>query len=203
MIKALMLIVDPAGTWEKIEAAPRSVARVFFLFFLPLMLLSSLAEGWALNHFGTEHSQLADLPARKVKVSPELVVRYEVAQLTFGLVLVFGGALLFRKIGESFHRCHTYAETFITVAYSLSPLFLLRILDGLPVMNPWVCWAIGVALCVAALYRGLPRIMKPDPSNALGLYLLCSLLLIAISGLAQFVSIQVLQEKILTQPWPM
>jgi hypothetical protein len=197
-----MLIVDPAGTWEKIEAAPRTVARVFFLFFLPLMLLSSLGEGWALMHFGLERSSFVDLPARKMKVSLDLVLRYELAQLVFGLVMVFGGALLFRKFGESFHRRHLYSETFVTIAYSLSPLFLLRILDGLPVMNTWVCWGIGVALAVAALYRGLPRIMKPDPSNALGLYLLCSLLLIAISGVAHFLASQVLQEKILTQSWP-
>ena len=38
--------------------------------------------------------------------------------------------------------------------------------------------------------------MKPDPSNALGLYILSSLLLILISGLAEFLSLLVLQEKI-------
>jgi hypothetical protein len=67
----------------------------------------------------------------------------------------------------------------------------------LPHLNTWVCWGIGITLSVAVLYRGIPRIMKPDPSNALGLYLLCSLLLIAVSGLAHFLANLVLQERIL------
>jgi hypothetical protein len=194
MIRALMLIVNPAGTWEKIESDPRNVARTFFLFLLPLMLLSSAAEAWGLLHFGRERSIFADLPARRIAVSPELALRFEAVQFAFGLLIVFGGALVYKKIGEGFHRRHSFAETFITLANSMSPLFLLRILDGLPSLNTWVCWGIGITLSVAALYRGIPRIMKPDPSNALGLYLLCSLLLIAISGLAHFLANLVLQR---------
>ena len=192
-----MLIVDPAGTWEKIESGPKNVAHAFFLFLLPLMLLSGAAETWGLIRFGLERSTLGDLPARHIKIRPELAFRYQAAQLTFGFLIVFGGALLYRKIGEGFHRRHSYAETFTTLAYSISPLFLLRTLDGLPALNTWVCWAIGITLSIAALYRGIPRIMKPDPSNALGLYLLCSMLLVAISGLAHFFANLVLQEKIL------
>jgi len=193
-----MLIFDPAGTWEKIESSPRDVGRIFFLFVLPLLLLSSAVESWALIHFGMEHSAVvADLPARHVAVSPQLALRYEGVQLLFTLIILFGGAFLYRKIGEGFHRRHSYAETFTTLAYSMSPVFLMRIADGVPALNTWVCWAIGIFLAIAALYRGIPRIMKPDPSNALGLYLLCSLLLVASSGLAHFLANLVLQGKIL------
>jgi len=196
MIRALMLIFDPAGTWEKIETGPKDVARVFFLFLSPLMLLSSTAETWGLLHFGLERSPLGgDLPARHIKVPMELALRYAAIQFGFGLLIVFGGALIYRKIGESFHRRHTYTETFTTLAYSTSPLFLLRALDGVPALNTWVCWGIGIALSVAALYRGIPRIMKPDPSNALGLYILCALLLAAVSGLTHFLATLVLQQK--------
>jgi len=199
MIKALMLIFDPAGTWEKIESAPKDWVRIFFLFLLPVMLLSSAIEGWGLLHFGIDRTRLsADLPARHVNVSPQLVLRYETAQLAFGLIIVLGGALLFRKIGAGFHRRHSYTETFATLAYSASPIFLARILGVLPAFNTWVAWGIGITLAVAALYRGIPRVMKPDPSNALGLYILSSLLLISTSGLAQFLANLILQEKILT-----
>lgn len=197
-----MLILDPANTWEKIETGPKDVPRVFFLFLLPLMLLSSIAQAWVLMHFGLTRSTFEYLPARNTKVPSELALRYEGAQLIFGLVIVFGGALLYRKIGEGFHRRHSYTETFATLAYSISPLFLFRIFDGLPALSTWVCWGVGITLSAAALYRGIPRIMKPDPSNALGLYLLCSLLLISVSGLAHFFANLVLQEKILTHlPW--
>src|SRR5947199_5852449 len=164
MIKALMLIFDPAGTWEKIESAPKNGVRIFFLFVLPGMLISGAVEGWELLHFGLDRTRLtSDLPARHVKVSPELALRYEAAQLAFGLVIVLGGALLFRKIGEGFHRRHSYTETFITLAYSVSPLFIFRIFDAVPQINTWICWGVGITLSIAVLYRGIPRIMKPDP----------------------------------------
>src|SRR5438876_867855 len=135
MIRALMLIFDPASTWEKIESGPKNVARVFFLFLLPLMLLSAVAEGWGLLHFGMERVPMGDLPTRHVRVSPELAFRYEAAQFLFGLIIVFGGALLYRQIAQGFHRRHSYADSFTTLAYSISPLFLLRIVDGLPAIN--------------------------------------------------------------------
>src|SRR5882672_11284855 len=194
MIRALMLIFDPSGTWEKIESDPKNAARIFFLFLLPLMLICGAAEYWGLIHFGVErNSAVADLPARRSMISHQLALRYEAVQLAFGLVIVFGGALLYKNIGEGFHRRHSYTETFTTLAYSVSPLFLSRIFDGLPHLNTWVCWGIGITLSVAVLYRGIPRIMKPDPSNALGLYLLCSLLLIVVSGLGHFLANLVLQ----------
>src|SRR6266567_3399687 len=126
MIRALMLIFDPAGTWEKIESSPRNVGRIFFLFVLPLLLLSSVAESWGLIHFGIDHSAVvADLPARHVAVSPQLALRYEAVQLLLSLIILFGGAFLYRNIGEGFHRRHSYGETFTTLAYSMSPLFLI------------------------------------------------------------------------------
>lgn len=198
MIRALMLIFDPAATWEKIESGPKNAAQAFFLFLLPIMLLSTVVEGWELLHFGTDRASIGDLPVRHVRVSQELVLRYEAAQFIFGLIIVFGGAALFRKIGEGFHRRHSYGETFVTLAYSVSPLLVVRMLNGLPHVNTWVWWGIGVSLSVAALYRGIPRIMKPDPSNAMGLYLLCSLILFVTSGLAHFFANLVLQEKLLS-----
>jgi hypothetical protein len=141
---------------------------------------------------------MEEMPTQHVTVSPELVTRYELVQFALGLVLVFGCALIFRIIGEGFHRRHTYTETFLTVAYSMSPIFLLRIFDALPALNTWVCWGVGIALAVAVLYRGIPRIMKPDPSNALGLYLMCSLLLVALTGLSHYFSVLVLNEKVWT-----
>jgi len=201
MIRALMLIFDPSGTWEKIESSPKNVAQVFFFFLLPLMLLTGSAATWELIHFGVERSTIGDLPSRMIKVSPELAFRYQAVQLAFGLVIVFGGAVLYRVIGQGFHRRHTYTETFTTIAYAISPILLLRALEGLPHFNTWVCWAIGAFLAVAVLYRGIPRIMKPDPSNALGLYLLCALFLLAFSGLAHFFANLVLQEQLLAHGW--
>ena len=79
---------------------------------------------------------------------------------------------------------------------------IVRILDGWPAINTWICWGIGIFISVTVLYRGLPRIMKPDLSSALGLCLLASVLLIVLTGLAHFLAVLVLDEKLLTSGWP-
>jgi len=48
------------------------------------------------------------------------------------------------------------------------------------------------------LYQGVPRMMEPDPPHAFGLYLMSSLLLLFITGLARFVTAWYLQGKFLT-----
>ena len=197
MIKSLLLIFDSANTWEKIAAAPQSVLKVITLSLMPLLLLSAAAEGAALIKFGREQGPLDTMKP----VSQALALRYEIAQLGLSLLVVVAGAAVLQKIGQSFHRRHTYSECFTTLAYSLSPLFLLRVFAGFPAIPAWACWAVGILLSVSALYRGIPRIMRPDPSNALGLYLLSSLLLIAVTGLAHFVAGLVFNEKILAGAW--
>ena len=195
MIKALLLIFDPANTWDKIEQAERNLARVFVGFLLPLLLISGAAEAYGLITFGHKRGTVVE---RVVTVSPDLAIRYKMVQMSLDLFVVFFGAWVLRKIGAGFHRRHSYTECFMALAYSLGPLFLIRILNAAPAVNPWIWWGVGIFLSVSALYRGIPRILKPDPSNALGLYILSSLLLVLITGLSQFLSLLVLDEKV----WP-
>ena len=82
------------------------------------------------------------------------------------------------------------------MAYSLGPLFLLRLLDAFAAISPWVSWAIGICLAVGVLYQGVPRIMDPDRPHAFGLYLTSALLFVLISGLAHFATATYLQGKI-------
>lgn len=195
MLTALMLIFRPALAWERIENAQRSVVAILFQFLVPLMLLSAAVEGFGLLKLGEER-RTVDV-ARLEKVPPELAVRYEATQLGLSLIIIVGGAWVLQHISSSFHRSHNYKECFTTLAYALSPLFLLRMLDGVPQINTWICWAIGVALSVAALYRGIPRTLRPDPSSALGLYLVASLVVIMGTGLAHLLAVLVLNGQVL------
>ena len=52
MIKALLLIFRPSQTWGGIEAANRSIAFILCLHLLPLLLITSIAEGYGLMHWG-------------------------------------------------------------------------------------------------------------------------------------------------------
>jgi hypothetical protein len=195
MIRALLLIFDSSRTWEAIKNDRPTVARISFSFLLPLLLLTSVGEALGLMYLGVERGTVTD---RVVKASETLALRYELTQAVLSLVIVYLGALSLKMIGASFHRTHSYTECLTTLAYSVSPLFLFRLLDGVPAINTWVCYGIGIFLTLSLFYRGIPFIMRPDPSNALGLFLFCSFLLLVATGLAHFVAAQVLDEKILT-----
>jgi hypothetical protein len=195
MLTALLLILDPSGTWEKIGATPKqSVVRVFISYLLPLLILSGLVESFGLLKLGMDEGGFLE---RRVIPSQELVIRYQIAQTALDLVVIFIGAWLFQKMAEGFHRKHSYSESFATLAYSLGPFYLARMLDAIPALNTWICYGLGILLSVAALYRGIPRVMKPDPSNALGLYLMASFSVVVVTGLAHFLAVWVLEQKIL------
>lgn len=193
MLRVLFLIFDPANTWERIAQAQHGVVRVFLLAVLPVLLVGSAVEAYGMIKFGRERGFMAT----PKPVAMEVMQRYQAVQLGLGLALLFGGGWLLKMIGQGFHRRHSYTECFATAAYSLTPLFLLRALNAIPAMNLWISWGIGIFLSVAVLYRGMPRLMKPDPSNALGLYFMASVVFILATGFANFLGILVLEEKIL------
>jgi hypothetical protein len=191
MIKALLLIFDPMATWEGILRDRRSIVTILLLYLVPLLLITSACEGYGLVHWGKwqkEYNHVMKLP-----VSEAIVV--EAAQVALSLFIVFVGANLLKSIGETFHGRHTYTQAFTTVAYSLSPLFLLRLLDVFSGISYWVPWSIGIILSVAVMYHGVPRMMEPDPSHAFGLYLMSALLLVLVTGLVRYVTGSYLQGE--------
>lgn len=111
-------------------------------------------------------------------------------------LVVFTGAKLVKAIAETFHARHNYTQCFTVVAYGLSPLFLARLLDVIPGMNPWVSFALGIVFSVSTLYQGLPCVLQPDPPNAFGLFLMSGLLLGMLSGLARLITLLILQGKL-------
>jgi hypothetical protein len=191
MIKALLLIFEPIDAWERVVRAQRSLVFMLTTFLLPLLGLTSLAEGCGLvlwpRHLGDSDR------VREFTVAEAAV--FEVAQLILSLVVVFLGAKLIKYIGETFHGRHNYTKAFTVVAYGLSPLFMVRLFDAFPKISPWVTWTLGILLSLAVLYQGVPRVMEPDPPHAFGLFLVSALLLVIITGLARFLTAWYLQGE--------
>ena len=193
MIKAFLLLFEPVHSWDVVARSQRSLTFILVTFLLPMVLISSAAEGFGLVHWGkwrkdAEYQALWKFPVREA-------VAYEIVQAGLSVAVVFVAATILKSLGETFHGRHTRAQSFKTIAYGLSPLFVLRLLDAYPEVNPWTSWTIGVVLCVVVLYEGLPRVMMPDPPHAFGLYLISSLLLVLITGLARFVTAWYLSGK--------
>jgi hypothetical protein len=104
------------------------------------------------------------------------------------LAVILAGAHLIKMLGDTFRGRNTYAQAFTVAVYGLSPLFLLRLLDAFPSVNPWLTWGIGIMLTFKVLYHGVPVVMLPDPPHAFGLYFMSSLLLLLVTGLERFVT---------------
>ncbi len=191
MIKALLLIFEPMATWERIFRAHRSLVFILAVYLLPLLVVTSAGEAYGLVHWGKWQGQVEHL--KKFSVGEAVI--FEAAQVLLSLLMVFIGAQLTKAIGETFHGRHTYTQAFTTVAYGLSPLFFLRLLDAFSGVPPWVSWSIGIILSIGVLYQGVPRMLEPDPPHAFGLYLMSGLLLLLITGMARFVTAWYLEGK--------
>lgn len=188
-----MLVFDTAKTWERVFRERRSTSFIFFAHLLPLLLLTSLAEGYGLMHWGEPQGRVKYIRHFTLNQA----VTFELAQLLLSLVIVFAGAWIIKSLGETFHGKHTINQSFTVVAYGLSPLFTLRLMDAFAI-SPWIAWAFGIMLSASILYHGVPRIMQPDPPHAFGLYFMSVLMLIIATGLARFVTAWYLEGRFKT-----
>ena len=191
MIQALLLMFDPK-VWDRLARAQRGVKQIFSTYLLPLLVTVSVVEGAGLKHWGKWQPGVGVLR----KFTTGEVLLFEVGQLLLTLAAVFVCAHLVKILGETFHDRLTYKSAFTVVSFTLGPIFLLRLLNALPMMNPWVPWAIGFALSIWFYYQGLPRVVKPDPSHAFELYMISSMVLFAITGLVCLITALCLRGQV-------
>ena len=191
MIKALLLIFDTEATWDRIVASQRKLGYVLVVHLLPLLILVGAAEGYGLMVWGKKRGLISSIH----KFSLTEMLTYEIMQFLLSLVVVFLGAKLLKSLGDTFHGRHSYSQAFVSVAYGLSPLFLMRIFDAFEFVPPVVSWAVGIVVSIMILYHGIPRIMLPDPPHAFGLYVMSSVLLLMTTGLVRFATMYYLAGK--------
>ena len=181
MIKALFLIFEPGPTWERIAEAGRGLAFIIVVYLLPMWFLVATAEGFGLMHWGT--AQMNYGVTKKLTLNE--VVLFETARSLLLLLVIATSAALIKWLGETFHSRQNYTQAFTVVAYGLSPLFLLQLLNVFP-MPVWLVWAAGLLLALSTLYHGVPCVMKVDPTHALGLYFMSSLVVAALTATERF-----------------
>ena len=191
MINAVLLILEPVATWERIFRTRRGLLFVLLANLAPMLVLSGAAEAYGLVQWGKTLSEIGKLKHFKVNEA----IGFELAQMVLYLAIIFACALILKSMCDTFHGQHRYPQAFATIVYGLSPVFLFRLLDALPAISPWVPWAIGILLSVAVLYQGLPRMMEPDPPHAFGLYLMNSLILLLATGLMRFITAGYIEGK--------
>ena len=98
-------------------------------------------------------------------------------------------------MGDPFYSRYTYRQALTVVIYSSSPLFLFQPLSAVPWINLWIPWIIGVFVSLKVLYYGMPRFLESAPGHALGLYLVSSAFIVALTGAEWYMFIQCLTGK--------
>ena len=191
MIKALFLIFDPVTAWVRVLESRRSLRFVFIAYLLPMLLLVAVTGGFGLVKWGKWQSGIGQY--KKFTVNEAVV--YQTGELLLMLVVIAVCAHLIKLLGETFNGRHTYPQAFTVMIYGLSPMFLARLLDALPSANFWLTWIIGIMLTAKILYHGLPIIMRPEPSHALGLYFMSTILIVAVTGMERLATIMALSGK--------
>jgi hypothetical protein len=184
MIKALLLILAPAGTWERIARSRRSIPFVFFIYLVPTMALSLLIELAGHNYLAPRFA------AQGVKVIPhDLAVKYAAIEFSAGLLAALLIAPLIKLCSETFHNRTTYTQCFAVMAYALGPFYLFHIFDAIPVLNPWITFGVGIFFSVGTLYHAIPQVLKPDPPHAFGLFLMSGFVLTMLSVIARIITL--------------
>jgi hypothetical protein len=181
MINGLLLLFRPGQAWDRIARSQRGFLFVLVTFLLPIMILSSSGEAYGLVHWGKWQGQVPHL--RRLTLAEATVA--EGVQFLLSFLIVIVNASMLRSAGSTFHTRHTFRQSFATIAYGLTPLFLLRILNAFSDVPSWLTWVVGIFLCFALLYHGVPLVMQPDPAHAFGLYVTTMLLLFCTTGVLE------------------
>ena len=174
MIKALLLILEPANRWERIVEARKSLSFILFLYLVPTLALSVAGELAGLSMLGRHNPHSF---AEITKVPQNVALSYGVMEFLLSLIMVFVCAQLISSVAQTFHGRNTYTQCFTLVAYSLGPLFLVHLADAFPFMSHWATLGIGIALSLCVLYNGLPRTTAAGPATiTFGLFMIQRLL---------------------------
>jgi hypothetical protein len=192
MLRPLKVLFSPDREWEKAALDRPSAAIVLLISFLPWLVLCLGVEGYGLWRLG---ERIGDF--RNVQIPDPRILRYCVFYGVGSFLVVCGGAQLLRTVGESFNLNVSFGTCFILVALTYMPILFLRMADGLPQINTWICWAVGIALAVRILYHGVALWLQPEQTKGFGILLVTAIYITVLSGLVHFASVQVLHGKLL------
>lgn len=193
MIRLLQLLVAPFEYWAKVSECSRGVVVVLLLTAMPMMLIGSAIEGWAMVHWGLAgNNPTQPLP---VKMPQDMVVRFGMYRLGIDLLTLVMGAKFVQWFAEGAQVRTSYTATFKLVSYCLGPIWVFsRMLDGIPFVDSWLCWAGGALLMLYLLYHGVGLVLKPDQTKGFGLYLTSALMLTLLAGVSEFAGLTLLRR---------
>ncbi len=192
MFRAITLILVPQSTWERIAASQWNSLVIFLISFLPLLALTAAIEGLGMARFGAYINDYG----RTIEITREQAIQFQAVQIALSLLVLGLGTKLVLWVADGFHSPTTFKQAFTLTAYAITPLLWFRIIDGHPGVPTWVCFALGAVGLIFVMYHGIALVLQPDTSVGFGLYLICSLVLVLLAGLAHFITQIMAQRKL-------
>lgn len=192
MLKAIQIIFNPAGTWEKISGVQRGYFWIFFFYLLPMAMITTGAEAYSLARWGQHGGEFG----RTYMVSRHTALTYGGTQAVLLMSSVVLAAALLHLIAKNFDQRSTFLQSFTVMAYAFGPIFMVRILDGIPALNTWLALAIGVLVSSSILYHGVGLLLKPDQTKGFGLYVAGILATILTASMSHAVACAVLRGTV-------
>ncbi len=198
MLRALTLLFSPGKTWERMALKPPNALTVVIISLLPLMAVTLAAEGYGLWKFG----EVLNGIGKPLPLPRERIIRYEAFYGVASFIVILAGTSLTKSVADSFGTIAPFAKTLVLMSCGFMPVFLMRVPDGIPQINTWICWAVGAALTARILYHGVALWLKPEQTKGFGLFLVSVVYTFVLSGLVHFAAIQVLHGKLLKNIYP-
>lgn len=193
MLTALQILFSPESAWTRMLEKEHRWVVIFVTMLLPLLLLTTAVEGYALLQAGEQQTEFG-----QVKLSPERVQKYLVVYAGASLLIVFVGTAFLRSVAVSFNVQSTYSQCFAVLAYSYSPVLTMHFLDAIPAIPSWICWGIGVTLACRSLYHGVAVGLKPEQTKGFGVLLFAIVFVVTVSAFAHLAGLMTLRGNV----WP-
>jgi hypothetical protein len=193
MFLTLLMFFLPEAGWSRAAEASRNPARLILIHMLPLILIGCAAEAFGMLKWG---KLVGKFNIARI-CTQEQTLQYQACQFAAALVTIMLCAAVIRILGNTFHIRQKFMQALTLSVFGLGPVFLMRLCDAFPAINPWLSWGIGAVFTAAILYQGGPRVMRLDPAHALGFYMSSVLVLVLASGVARMLVVGILKAKIL------
>lgn len=165
-------MLDPGKTWDAVIARGESGLGAFLLRYVPVLILVSVLQALGLAHWG----KYQDVIGAVKTFPPAEAASYALLDFVLGIVLVLVCAWLVKSATAAASTPRGFDLALLTSAYGLLPAVLVKVLNVIPWVSPWLVWGVGVYFIWRTLYRGVPRALRPEHTHALGLYLVSSLI---------------------------
>lgn len=185
-----MLFLLPQPTWERIASTEWKSLVVFFVSFLPLLVLTAAVEFVGMDRLGASVNDYN----RTIRITTEQAMQFQAVQFGLTLFILLIGTKLVLWVSDGFHSPTTFRQAFTLTAYGITPLLWVRLVDAHPSIPTWVCFGVGAVGIIFILYHGIAHVLQPDTSVGFGLYLICSLVLVLAAGLSHFL-VQIIAQR--------